>query len=255
MNNFQTLIPITLFVAAFLIILSIGRCHKSNQSTTEGTELSRSRDSLGKETIKFQSLVADYNELLTMKSQGDSLLDEAIDELINTKNSHAIAIAKLKAQVNKTAPTIIIDTFPLEIVRVDTFDNTIHITQRSWPVYISSYSDKWVSYNTIANKDSTKVELKWNNQVEFKTYDERYGFLKLKKRTITEVSTASPYSTIEQMKSIVVERNEPRLAISAQIGYGLAPLPSVYVGVGLSYRLFYIKWPKKRNTSTDQDSH
>lgn len=116
--------------------------------------------------------------------------------------------------------------------------------------FTSSFEDKWITYDTKATKKSTKLNLTYRDEYEVVIGREKDSTLSFFKRLFSEpeskvwVTSKSPYNKIENMKAYQVKDQIPSrwsVGVTGSYGYDLREVRLVpHVGIGVSYRLFYI---------------
>lgn len=113
--------------------------------------------------------------------------------------------------------------------------------------YTTKFSDKWIEYTIRANKDSTKLNLKTNDEFSVILGSERPNIFK-KRVEFVEVVSSSPYTKTKSVKTYQVQddRKPIRFSLGIQGGVGINPIRPLqgfipYIGVGAQFNLINIK--------------
>lgn len=118
-----------------------------------------------------------------------------------------------------------------------------HDTAFVFPTYSSKFAlGKWVTGNTVANRDSIIVSLKTYNEYDVIVAESEGGLFK-KPKVYADVITHSPYDDINQIRAFkVAVPPQKKLGLGFSLGYGLSASGAViYIGVGLNYNLIRLK--------------
>lgn len=198
------------------------------------------------ETLKL----ARAQDLLRLKSS-DSIINQ-LQKIVEEnksrlKDNGSATVINSQGIISKTTPT---DKKPYTptVPR----DRTKDIVEEL-PEYSTSFKDKWVNYSINANSDSISLKLKYKDIYSVVVGTEKDSTLPFFKKLFSEkkdyawVTTESPYSEIKSTKTTTITvPPKPRLSVGIQAGYGLTAgnvIVSPYVGIGVSYRLFYLQAP------------
>jgi len=101
------------------------------------------------------------------------------------------------------------------------------------------YEDHWVGIWGVVNDSSIFVNYSIDNEIRLIRRDERYGTLKLKKRTIVEAVALNPNAQITGISQITITPKRRRFYLGVGVGYGLSDrlAPSFNVSLQLGYKL------------------
>lgn len=192
------------------------------------------------------------NDLLKLKSSDSTIIQ--LQKLVKDnsdrlKGSGSATVINSQGTINKTTPTVVINSDP-KIPNINKVPETNKDTINKFPTYSSSYKDKWVKYDILSSKDSTTLKLKYIDIYSIVVGTEKDQSLPFLKRTFSArkdyawVTTESPYSEIKSTRTTsITVPPKPRLSVGIQAGYGLTAgtlVTSPYIGIGISYRLFYL---------------
>lgn len=125
------------------------------------------------------------------------------------------------------------------IVKTNTKVITKTKTQIKDNTYLSHFNlGSWVIGNTIANKDSTSVDLHIKNDYSVVIGNESQGWFK-KPKTFVEVTNKNPYTETKTLRTYKVSiPREKKFGIGPIVGYGVGPnTTGVFIGIGLQYTL------------------
>lgn len=167
----------------------------------------QTNDSLVKE---LQSTVNDFKKYL--KKQG------------------SVTIVKTTTDVSTKAETEVIPKDTVKIADI----------KYVYPEYRNKFNlNGWVTGNTIADKDTTLVNLKIKNDYSVIIGQENQGLFK-KKKPFVEVINKNPYIETEALRTYEVSMPRPkRFGIGPMIGVGLGADGNIQgvIGVGIQYNL------------------
>lgn len=190
------------------------------------------------EIVKSQK-VADFVKAIFSDPAMIALQNSVKENGKKLKNGGSVTYFNSETIINKSGKT---DT------SIDSIGNV---------TFTSKYSDEWLSYSTIANKDTTKLKVSMRNEYDVVLGSEKDSTLGFFKRLVSEpktrawVTSKNPYDEIKEMKAYQVKGTSPsRFAATVNVGYGF-DLANIgikpYLGIGISYRLFYIGKGKTLN--------
>lgn len=165
---------------------------------------------------------------------------------IKTKDSTIIELQKLVAN-NKTnlsngGNAVIIHTTDtiIKYTKTDVFP----LKDSCNPEYKTSYKDKWLDYDIVATKDTTKLGLKLSNEYSVIIGEKRKNIFS-KKETFVDVVNDNPYDKIKTIRAYQVEdkTKNQKLIIGLQGGYGVglngkSLVLTPFIGIGITYKLF-----------------
>lgn len=107
--------------------------------------------------------------------------------------------------------------------------------------FLASNKDTtWIKWNTIANKDSTTLNIKVKNAYTVVIGKEKIGMFKYK--PIVEITNKNPYTSTQALRAFEVkDLREERFSIGLQVGYGITFKGlSPYLGIGFGVKI--IEW-------------
>jgi hypothetical protein len=174
-----------IIICLFIVIIQQG-CGKRKAVIAEKQKYNALFDTLKKERLSNGIELARMTSIISKRKEAVRILEMKNDSLSNLL---AFVIKEsgrgTTNAVTFHTETIIHDTVPVEIVRIDTVINKD--TVELWPVYISYSKTKWLSLQTTASKDSTIAMVKTYNQ---------YGLAMTRKRGRVEASVynSNPHS-------------------------------------------------------------
>jgi hypothetical protein len=190
------------------------------------------KDELGRESARSETIkslkIKDFTKAIFNDPEMKKLQEAVEFNSSRLRNGGSVTTINTGGTVNNTTSTTIIN------------DTT----------YTSKFKDKWIDYNIIANKSETILNLKYTDNYTVTFGTEKDTSLPFFKRLFSEpksytwVTSESPYTTIKSTKTYAPKSlTSSRLSVGLIGGYGydlIGLKPSVFVGVGTSYRLFDI---------------
>lgn len=215
-------------IAVILILLFILR--NANKSNTELTnvvsavneKMVQYRDKYGKEVTKREIIqTSRVNDFVNYKTN-DSLLMELQQQVKSfkkqLKNNGSSTIYEGETKVDKSTVT-----------------NVYYIDSNY--VYKSNFSDKWITYDIVSSKDSTKLDLKVENKYNVVIGEERVSLFK--RKPFATVTNYNPYSKIKDLRTYQVKTKNRKWGLGGNVSYGVSSdlQPRLYLGVGLNYNL------------------
>jgi hypothetical protein len=231
MDKIDKNLIINILLILVIIIISFRYCKKTNILKSDKELLLKTGDTIvktinkdGSESAKI-SLLTSYNTKLLLQIQTK---DESIKSLQEA----------VKQYKNKLTNNSSVTVFTTNTIYTGNGTTTVSIVDSS-TVYIASNKDTtWVKWNTIANKDSTHLDLKIKEAYTVVIGDDSkwYQFRKL---PFVEVTNKNPFSSTKAIRAFKIEEKvKTRFGIGIQAGYGitLGGL-SPYVGMGLNFKL------------------
>jgi len=117
---------------------------------------------------------------------------------------------------------------------------TVHDT-----VYANYKSDfnikNWVWGTVSASKDSTKVNVKFKEQIDVVIGTEKTGFLGLGKgKSFAEVTLHNPFNTVSTLRAYSTKPAPiKKFGIGPVAAYGVGPgfVPGVFIGIGVNWNI------------------
>lgn len=146
----------------------------------------------------------------------------------------SVTIINTEALVDITSPTTVTDT-----------SKTSSLKDCN-PIYTAPINGlgNWVEGETVARRDSTRVTLKFREELDVVIGIDKTGFLGLGKgKPFTEVTLHNPYNKVKVIKSYQTKLPPvKKISIGPGVIYGIGQNfnPGVYVGVGIYYSLIRI---------------
>jgi len=224
---------ISAVIIVLLIVLNIRGCDKERSATnllaSLGDSLSTTRDKLGREVTKSNTLsIYNGKQLLLVKSQDSSII--SLQEIIEDYRGQLRSASHLHTV---TAGKVITNT----IVQVDTVGNDIY------PTYKGIFDTPWYKGTVIANKDKVTNVYKVINKYQIVEGKESNGWFKKKQYTSTVINL-NPNTSTKEFKTVVITGIPKRFTFGMQIGYGLTLpelKPTMYIGGGINIHILGIK--------------
>ncbi len=222
-------------VIIIFVIIQVKSCHKTKDKIEIYNKLDDSTSVLTSDNI---------NTFLSIKSK-DSLILKLQSEVKDYKKKlgkdGSVTDFSTDTKISKTTKTVVTNNNPVIVSDTCKKDSICN------PIYSTSYSDKWITYNLQAKKDSTKLDLKTTDIYSVILGQERPKWYK-KKVDFVDVISDSPYSKVKSVKSYKVTDNRKpiRFSLGIQLGYGITVqgfsiTPSPYIGVGGQFNIFNFK--------------
>lgn len=235
---------IILVLIAIIIVCCIRMSFLSNKADTANNFIQAMNDTI-KRTIDKNG--AQEATITAFKADKASLLSE-----IQTKDSSLLSLQQtvsyyknlMQSGSSATHATLITDinnTSKTTVVAKDTIEGLLDNSKIIYPEYRSSINmGGWIVGNSIANKDSTKLDLQVKDILDLVV-----GYDKGKPTAI--LKTQNPYTTTVELRSMIISPPPyKRLGIGLHLGYGgVAVDGQIKLGflgsVGINYTLIPIK--------------
>lgn len=238
-NTFLTRLSAILIIALIALLYSFGcNLRSKNQEIQQLFNLiSALNDTLQIKVLKDSSQQATIQSLTTSKTK-DFLALKTKDSAINSlqdvvkkyekqlKGGGGVAVV-VKGETNVSAT----GTTEVTWTQYDTINNPV------FPIYKSTIKNKWYTIKTIADRDSTKVDLKIIN-----AYDVVLG--KENGKWFATVTNHNPYSSTQSMRAYNVEvpkTRQKRISLAILGGYGFnlqgQVRASPIIGIGVGYTI------------------
>lgn len=220
-------------IIGILVLLYLERCGKVGDIQTINTALSdtltKTRDTLGRETAKISIIVGNSRrDLLKINSKDSSI--KALQGLVRANRGIVAATVLSNATQGRAVTGTQIsgrDTIYLE--------NGIEV----WPEYWTMFSDEWEDFNVTANRDTFDIEYKVYNKYEItQAYEKREKGLFKRKVPVISVTNLNPHTQTNELKSFAIKPAPRRITLGAGVYGGLQiPTfkPAVIVGGGVQY--------------------
>ena len=224
----------------FLARMEVNNLH--NKIETKDNLLQAINDTLKIIRNKDSSTTAKITAFET-KSKQDFLKlqsnDETIKDLQLLVNKYKSKLDAGSLATKFTSNTNINTTNPTIISKTDTLylDNKVYL----YPEYKSNINmSNWITGTSIANRDSTKLNLLIKDEYDV-VIGEDDGLFK-KRKPFAEVTSHNPYSEVQTLRTYRVKVPEPkRMGLGLHIGYGfqLERQPKWYplISVGVNFNL------------------
>lgn len=180
-------------VALFLLLLK--QCGISNenlalQNAAKDT-LIQYRDKYNRQVTVTTALVGSVKDLKKLSSSKDSTL-KRLQQLVDRKTIGATVISNVTSGAITAASNII----QHDTVRTDSMINV-------YPVYQTSYHNKWEKFYIRASRDSFDIQYKVFNDFDITWRYERDGLFKPKK-TIVSILNHNPNTETLDMKNFTI---------------------------------------------------
>lgn len=240
-NAFLTRLSAILIVVTVLLVSYVG-CQtrkKDKQIDQLSNLISALNDTLKVTKLKDSSQQATIQSLTTSKTKDFLALktkDSTINSLQNVVRKYEKQLQGGGAAVVVKGETNVTATGTTEVTwtQYDTIYNPV------FPIYKSTIKNKWYTIKTVADKDTTRVDLKIIN-----AYDVILG--KENGKWFALVTNHNPYSSTQSMRAYNVEvpkTRTKRVSLAIFGGYGLNVQGSVVaapvIGIGVGYTILPI---------------
>jgi hypothetical protein len=204
-----------LMLALFRQGQATSRAEGEAHAQTEAVERFKNRE--GQYVARIRTL-GDVRGLLASQ---DSLLRKIAATA--TKNTHTATVFTTVTKVQVAGKT-----------------DTVRFTVNQHPEYRATIARPWAMYQLRMNQDSAFLWSETRNEFLVNTHRVRFGFLNLKSKLVTDVTSTNPDTGVEELRSYAPVVKDRNLVVGPFVGLGIGPnlTPSPYVGVGLTYRLF-----------------
>lgn len=227
------LLPISLLLILVISIICVKHeLSESNDminSLNNTIDIYKDKDSINH--AKIQIIESNNIQSFTQLKTKDSVIIE-LQKLVkeyknNIKNKGNITLLKTNTNIKNTSKS--------NVIQKDTVfvQDTVYL----YPEYKSEYNSKWLLGNVIANKDSTKLNLKVINDFNIIQGETNSTFTK--KTYQLHIINKNPYTTTIDARTYSVSTPIKRFSIGPNITYGLnSDGKLVFIGgIGLQYNL------------------
>lgn len=103
---------------------------------------------------------------------------------------------------------------------------------------VFSFHDEWAEIDGTVYEDSLSISASFKSRLRYISHEERYGFLKMRTKTVSRFITDNPYENITGVRQMEVVHKQKPVVFGLQVGYGITPRGfSPYVGFGASIRV------------------
>lgn len=148
-------------------------------------------------------------------------------------------VVQYKTELKKKGSVTVIGTQGT----VDVVVSTIMDTTSKDYIYNSSFNLKgWVWGEVSASKDSTKISVKFKEEIDAIIGEEKTGFLGLGKRKMfVDVILHNPYNEVKYLRSYSTKQLPAKkfsVGPTAVYGIGKGLEPNVFIGLGVTYSIF-----------------
>ncbi len=221
-----------IIVIAFLIPYALGKLndYKELQTLQNATvsELITYKDKDGYNRGRIEALETESTKTFLAFQTQDSI----IKQLQKTVEENRKYLKKQGSVTNVSTSTQVDTSSPTEVV---------YIPSDSLPTYKSKFNlDGWVYGSSVANKDSTYLNLKIKNDFSLVIGLEPQGFLGLgKPKAFSDVKLSNPYSEVQSLRTYQVTLPRPKrwnIGPSAGVQYYDSSVKP-YFGIGVTYGL------------------
>ena len=237
----------TIVLVALLLLLSFYFYSRFSSVSADLDQTTKSYNASVKETLYWKDLygnsyaksevitTSDTKDFLNMATKDSTIIKlKGLVEKYNKeiKNGGSTTVATIEGKFEHSAPTVVVEN------KKD--------TTKCDDTYTSKYFDDWSEYSIIANKDTIKLSYKYTDKLSLVIGEEsdksKNFILRLfaPKVPFALIKSENPNNSIKDFKSYEVkDKTDPRLSVGLSGGYDVVG-GSVYLGVGVNYRLFYI---------------
>lgn len=192
------------------------------------------KDAEGKSSAKITAMETEKaKDFLRLQSKDVDILQlQSLVRDYKSKLNKGGSISIIKTEAN-------IDTTISTVVTIDT-TQTVKEGDCPSPTYSSTFNlDNWVTGSTVATKDSTRVKVKFREQLDVIIGRDKTGFLGLGKGTpFAQVNLHNPYNEVTQIKTYSVKEPPTKywhVGIGVFYGVGNSFEPQVILGAGLMW--------------------
>jgi len=150
--------------------------------------VSVTKNKLGEVSYKVTALRSTNADLLKSISSKDTTI-QRLQELVDI----------YKSEVSDGGTITVTET----ITVIDTVTEIVYLDSTS----SFNFTDKWISLSGSIEDQLLKFKLATKDQLSIITGYEREGFLKLKRKPFAEITPASPYTKVVDIKSITIQND------------------------------------------------
>lgn len=228
--NKTQIIAALLVAIVFLILMFVKSCNDVTMTKRTNKELSdtlyKYKDRDGRNAAQISVLTGDL-EQIKAASKNDTTLTWMLSIISENKKLKSALVATNRTNFSGVGKTSVISK---DTVRKDSL---IYL----YPEYYHNYSDRWINYTVIQNKDTSRLELEILDDFEITN--------KLVRKSIfhpysmrLEWKNNNPHSQILDMRQYSKDEKLPnnKNGIGISVGYGinLNGQISPYIGIGYS---------------------
>ena len=228
--------PISIFVIFGLLVLLLNQCNKTSEISdlyeSANDSLSISQTKNGEQIAAIKSFkVEKKNDFLAMKTKDSTIIWlQGVVKKSNGVVAAMVASTSTKDQ-SSSSTTIVIDSTKLDS------------GQLVFPIYKTTWDEKWSMGEIIASKDSIQRDITFKNDFQITISNRSNKLFKPKEMTL-ELINLNPNTQTHDMRSLVVKNEPKRVNLGIQAGYGVDMLtfnPVFYVGFGVGFTLVGVK--------------
>lgn len=254
--SFTNLYRIVIGILIIICILLLTKtCNSGNELdslrsmyNSANTKTQHYKDKWGREVAKSEQVksmdITDFTNAEFSDPTMKELQEEVRKNADRLKEGGSVTVIKTTGQISKTTPTSVTYPKPIEKTIPNKPCDTVYA------IYSTPYKDKWIEYNIVAQRDSTKLDFSYSDTFSVTLGEEKNDSLPRLKRWFSEpvsyawVTSESPYTKVKETKTYKVSTVKPsRISVGLIGGYGydlIGLKPTVFIGIGTSYRLFDI---------------
>lgn len=158
-----------------------------------------------------------------------------VRSLITSQDSTLRKLARAVDHQTQAAAVFTTLTTTLAAGRTD----TVKVFKKGRPVYRAVLRKPWATYWLRMDTDSAFVRSETRNEFLVRTHRQRFGFLNLKSKLVTDVTSTNPDTGLQQLRSYEAPAPRAHFVLGPIIGLGIGPglTPAPFVGLGITYPL------------------
>lgn len=224
-------------ILLIIVIIELNKCQDNKikeqqsialvNSLNDSMRIYKQKDSSELATISVlqTNKASDFLKINSKDSQIVALQDLVKQYKNKLKPGSSVTIGETTTTVHSTTPTV--DTITVTKTKIISDSGSCN------PEYFTSKKNQWITYNILANKDSTHLDLLVVNK-----YAAIIGYNK--KKPFADVINYNPYSTTKVLRTYEVSMPPPkRIGVGIIVGVGVTSNFTLgpVVGIGLSYNI------------------
>jgi len=222
-NKRELIMMAVIIVLSLLFVKSCSDKNKVNEiNEVLNDELELSTNKLGQQSATIQALQV-QNELQFLTIQTKDSTIQWLQILVKDyrgKLEHALVLSNNTGSTGSTVTVIEYDT----------------VTEIKYPIYSTTWENKWERGFIRATSDSIYREIKINNEYEITVGKEKTGFLK--RAYQVRIKNLNPNTNTTELRNVSIQPKQRRIGIGLHAGYGITGKGLTwYAGGGLYFRI------------------